>query len=59
VIAQPRLHHLSCAARQDIDPLPGLGVDQDRCVDMAAAQREIVDAQHTGDTDLGGTPNAG
>jgi hypothetical protein len=26
---------------------------------MAAAQREIVDAQHTGDTDLGGTPNAG
>ena len=47
VTAQPRLHHISGAAGHDVDPLPGLGVDHDRGVIVAAAQRE-VDAQHAG-----------
>ena len=53
VIAQPLLQHVSLPAGQDIDPLAGLGVDQDGRVDVAAAQREIVNAQHAGDADLG------
>ena len=51
--AQPRLQHLSRAARQDINPFAGLGVDQHGRVDLAAAQREIVDAKHPGDGHLG------
>ena len=45
VIAQPGFQHVRFAAGQDIDPLPGLGVDQDGRVDLAAAQREVIDAQ--------------
>ena len=44
--AQPRLQYVSLPAGQDIDPLAGLGVDQDGRVDLAAAQREIIDAEH-------------
>jgi hypothetical protein len=53
VPAQPRLRHISGAAGQDIDPLPGRGVDQHGRVLMAAAQREVVDAEHEGDAGLG------
>jgi hypothetical protein len=52
VLTQPCLHHVSRPAGQDIDPFPGPGVDQDGCVDVAAAQREIVSAQHAGHADL-------
>jgi hypothetical protein len=34
------------AAGQDVDGLAGGGVDQDGGVDVAAAQREVVDSQH-------------
>jgi hypothetical protein len=34
------------AARQDVDGPPGGGVNQDGGVDVAAAQREVIDAQH-------------
>jgi hypothetical protein len=53
VSAQPCLQHLSGAARQDIDPLPGLGVDQHGRVDLPAAQREIIDTKHPRHADLG------
>jgi len=48
VNAQPRLRHAGGPARQDIDALPGLGVDHDGGVVVAAAQREVIDAQHAG-----------
>lgn len=44
--AQPGFQHVSFAAGQDIDPLPSLGVGQDGRVDLAAAQREVIHAQH-------------
>jgi hypothetical protein len=34
------------AARQDVDGPPGVGVNQDSGVDVTAAQREVIDAQH-------------
>jgi hypothetical protein len=38
---RPRL-----AAGQDVDRLPGGDVDQDGCVDVAAAQRKVIDAHN-------------
>jgi hypothetical protein len=52
VLAQPRLHDIGGPARQDIDPGPGLGVDQDGRVDLAAAQREVINSQHPGNGHL-------
>jgi hypothetical protein len=46
MLAQPRLQPFSLAARQDIDALPGLGVDQHGGIDLAAAQGEVIDAEH-------------
>ncbi len=40
-------------ARQDIDPLPGLGVDQSGRVRVTAAQGEVIDAEHRRHADLG------
>jgi hypothetical protein len=51
--AQPRLRDVGGPAGQDVDPATGLGVDQDRRVLPAPAQREIIDAQHPGHSDLG------
>ena len=47
------LQHVSLPAGQDIDPLAGLGVNQDGRVDLATAQREIINAQHPRHRDLG------
>jgi hypothetical protein len=46
VAAQPGLQRVSFAAGQHIDPLPGLGAGQDGRLDLAAAQREVIDAKH-------------
>ena len=43
---QPLLGELSGAAGDDVDAPAGLGVDEHRRVDQAAAQREVVDPQH-------------
>ena len=53
MLAQPRLQHLRRTARQDIDPLPGLGVDQSGRVRVTAAQGEVIDAEHPRHADLG------
>jgi hypothetical protein len=37
VAAQPGFQHVGLAAIQDIDPLPGLGVDQDGRIFLACA----------------------
>ena len=46
--AQPLLHDIGGASFQDIDAAAGLGVDEDRRVDQAPAQRKIIDSQHAG-----------
>jgi hypothetical protein len=46
--AQPLLHDTGGASFQDIDAPAGLGVNEDRRVDQAAPQGEIVNSQHTG-----------
>ncbi len=46
VVAQPGLDDVSCAARQDVDALAGQGIDEDGGVAAAAAQRQVVHAQH-------------
>ena len=43
---QPFLSDAGGAARNYVDAPPGLGVDEYRRVDQAAAQREVVDPQH-------------
>ena len=53
MIAQPGLQHRGLSAGQHIDPLPSLGVDQDGRVDLAAAQREVINAQHPRNGDFG------
>jgi zinc-finger of transposase IS204/IS1001/IS1096/IS1165 len=53
VAAQPGLQHMSLPPGQDTGPLPGLGAGQDCCVDLAAAQREVIDAEHPRHGDLG------
>jgi hypothetical protein len=50
--AQPRLNHVSGAAGQDANSLPGRGVDQHGCVLLAAAQREFVEAEDARDPGL-------
>ena len=51
--AQPVLCDGGCAAFQDAGPAAGLGVDQDRRVDEALPQGEVVDAQDAGDAQVG------
>ena len=48
VAPQPLLGDISGAAGDDVHAAAGLGVDEDGCVDAAAAQREVVDPQHPG-----------
>ncbi len=43
---EPVFERPGLAARQHVDGPPGGGVNQDGCVDVAAAQREIIDADH-------------
>jgi hypothetical protein len=47
VIPQPLLRDISSAAGDDVDAAAGPGVDEHRRVGPAAAQREVVDPQHT------------
>ena len=51
--AEPVLDDIGGASFQDIDAPAGLSVDEDRRVDEAASQREIVNPQHTGHFQLG------
>jgi hypothetical protein len=51
--AGENLRCTSLAARHAIDPLPGLGIDQNGRVDLAAAQREVINAEHPRHADLG------
>jgi hypothetical protein len=44
--AQPCLDDVGGAAGQHVDAPPGLGVDEHGGVAAAAAQREVIDAQH-------------
>ncbi len=53
MLAQPRFRHLGRAAFHDIDPVPGLGIDQHGRVGMAAAQCEFTGAEHAGNGNLG------
>jgi hypothetical protein len=46
VIPQPLRRGVGGAAGDDVDAAAGLGVDEHRRVDAAAAQREVVDPQH-------------
>jgi hypothetical protein len=50
---QPVLDDVGGAAFQDVDLAAGLGVDQDRRVDMPLPQGEIIDAEHTGNARVG------
>ena len=52
MIAQPGLQHHGLSAVQHIDPLPSLGAGQNGRVDLAAAQREVINAQHPRHADL-------
>ena len=52
VAAQPGLQHVGLAAVQDIDPLAGLGVDQDGRIDLATAQREVTGAENPRHADI-------
>jgi hypothetical protein len=46
--AEPVLDDAGGAPFQDVDPPAGLGVDEDRRVDPASAQGEVVDAEDAG-----------
>ena len=45
---EPVFQRPGLAARQHVDGPPGSGVDQDGGVDVAAVQREVIDADHFG-----------
>jgi hypothetical protein len=47
VIPQPLLRDVGGAAGDDVDAAAGPGVDEHRRVGAAAAQREVVDSQHS------------
>ena len=51
--AQPFFDDVRGAARQDVDAPPGLGVDEHGGVAAAAAQREVIHAQHRGTATAG------
>ena len=53
---QPALQGGGLPVREQVDDLPGGHVDQDGAVDVALAQREVVDAQGLGG---GGRPGSG
>jgi len=50
--AQPGLQHIGFAAVQHINPLPALSVDQHGRIDLATAQREVIDAKHPRNADI-------
>lgn len=45
--AQPCRQRVGLPVGQDIDAFPGLGIDDDRGVAVAAAQGEVVDPDHS------------
>ncbi|GAA2771542.1 hypothetical protein GCM10020219_046390 [Nonomuraea dietziae] len=51
--SQPRLQHIGTAAGQNIDPLAGLGVDQDGGITVTALESEVIDTQHARDPQRG------
>ena len=53
VLAEPVLDDIGGASFQDVDAPAGLGVDEDRRVDEAPPQREIVNPQHAGHFQVG------
>ncbi|NQE72474.1 hypothetical protein NG2371_06963 [Nocardia gamkensis] len=46
MIGQPGGQGVGFAVCQHIDPVVGCGVDHDRCIPVAAQQREIIDTHH-------------
>lgn len=48
MLAQPRLQGVGRAAGQHVDPFMGLGIDDHGGIPVPSAQREVVDADHTG-----------
>jgi hypothetical protein len=45
MLAQPSLQRVGAAAGQDVDPLAGLGIDEDGGVAMAPLEGEVVHAE--------------
>jgi hypothetical protein len=60
VRAQPALDDVTGTAFQHTDPAAGLGVDQDRRVDQALPQGEVIDTENAGHVQGGkGDPHQG
>jgi len=53
MVRQPLPGDVGGAAGNDIDPPAGLGVDEHGRVDLAAAQREVIDPEHPRHRHLG------
>ena len=53
MVPQPLLGDVGGAAGDDVDTPAGLGVDEHGRVDQAAAQREVIDAEHSRHRRLG------